>query len=104
MKLARLINIESITKKILEEDELARKDDCYLILRVVQLMYPNDACKSFETVMRNAKYNGISFESITRARRKVQNKYPELKNREVSDLRNEEQVEYKQFSKEGIIK
>lgn len=99
MKLARLINIESLVKQILEEDTLAREDDCYLILQVVTKMYPKEACKTFEQVMRRAKHNGISFESVTRARRKVQKKYPELKNEIVADLRNEEQNEYKQFAR-----
>lgn len=33
--MALLIKLEKIIKKILEDDELARKDDCYLILQVI---------------------------------------------------------------------
>lgn len=47
-----------------------------------------------------AKEKGISFESITRARRKVQNKYPELKDREMAEIRDREQEEYIKYSKE----
>lgn len=36
MKVNKIKNIEKIVKEILEEDELARRDDCYLILKVVE--------------------------------------------------------------------
>lgn len=99
MKLARLMNISSIVEKILREDELARKDDCYLILEVIRKIYPYEVGKTFSQVMFGAKRKGISFESITRARRKVQKKYPELKDEETTEIRNEEQKEYVEFSR-----
>lgn len=62
MKIERLRNLKKIVKEILENDELARKDDCYLILRIVQKLYPEDYAKPFYIVMTEAKYKGISFE------------------------------------------
>lgn len=62
MKIARLRNLEKIVKEILERDKYAREDDCYLILRVVQKIYPEEAGKTFANVMISAKYLGISFE------------------------------------------
>lgn len=56
--------------------------------------------KTFANVMLNAKSKGISFEGITRCRRKVQKKHPELKNVEVADIRDREQKEYIEYSKE----
>lgn len=100
MKVARLKNLEKIVKELLEKDELAREDDCYLILEVVRTMFPFEVGKTFANVMTGAKSKGISFESITRARRKVQNKYPELKNKEVAEIRDYEQEEYIQYSRE----
>lgn len=100
MKKAKLKNLEKVVKEILENDELARKDDCYLILEVVRRIFPFEVGKTFANVMFNAKSNGISFESITRARRKIQNKYPELKDEEVSAIRNAEQEEYREYAKE----
>lgn len=100
MKVARLKNLEKVVKEILENDEYSRKDDCYLILEVIRKMFPYEVGKTFATVMFNAKNKGISFESITRARRKIQRKHPELKDNEISEIREAEQEEYKQYAKE----
>jgi len=100
MKKARLKNLEKVVKQILENDELARKDDCYLILEVIRKMYPFEVGKTFAQVMFHAKDKGISFESITRARRKVQKKFPELKDNEVAEIREAEQEEYREYARE----
>ncbi len=100
MKIARLRNLEKIVEDILKNDELARKDDCYLILQVIRRIYPFEVGKTFADVMFNAKSKGVSFESITRARRKIQKKYPELKDEETAELRDIEQKEYVKFSRE----
>lgn len=101
MKLERLKNIERVVEEILRKDELARKDDCYLILEVIRRYYPFEVGKTFASVMFNAKSKGVSFESITRARRKIQKKYPELKVEEVAEIRDAEQEEYIKYSKEN---
>ena len=98
MKLPRLLRLSKVVEKILEQDELAREDDNYLIFKVVQDIYPELAGTAFENVMLNARYKGISFESITRARRKVQRKRPELVNKEVQEIRQAEQIEYKEYA------
>lgn len=100
MKKQKIKKLEKIVEEILRKDELARKDDCYLILEVIRKLYPFEIGKTFANVMFNAKSKGISFESITRARRKLQNKYPESKDKETAELRNIEQQEYKQYAKE----
>lgn len=100
MKKERLKNLEKVVEEILRKSELAREDDCYLILEVVRKMFPLEVGKTFAKVMFNAKSKGISFESITRARRKVQLKYPELKNKKISEIRNNEQQEYIEYAKE----
>ena len=100
MKIAKLRNLEKTVEDILRKDKLARTDDCYLILEVVRKLYPFEVGKTFADVMFNAKYKGISFESITRARRKVQKKYPELKDEEVAEIRDIEQEEYREYSRE----
>ena len=78
MKLYKLISLEKTVEEILRKEPLAREDDCYLIFKVVQRTNPELAGATFANVMFNAKAKGISFESITRARRKVQRKHPEL--------------------------
>lgn len=95
----KLKKLEVIVEEILRNDELSRKDDCYLILQVVRRLYPYDVGEKFETVMFNAKNKGISFESITRIRRKLQEKNPELKDEEIAQKRNIIQNEYIKYSK-----
>jgi len=99
MKKKRLYKLEEIVKEILEEDKLAREDDGYLIFLVVQRIEPNLAGTTFKNVMLNGKTKGISFESITRVRRKVQKENPELINEECEEKREEEMKEYIEFSK-----
>lgn len=93
--------LEKIVKEILEEDELAREDDCFLILQVIRKLYPNDVAKSFEEVMENGKSKGISFESITRVRRKVQEKYPELRDIKTVKKRECERHKFMKYAVEG---
>lgn len=100
MRKEKIKNIEKVVEKILREDELAQKDDCYLIFRVIQQIYPTEVSKTFTEVMFNAKNKGIVFESITRARRKLQKKYPELKDKETAEIRQAEEKEYIEYSRE----
>ena len=100
MKVEKLKRLEKTVEEILRNDELARRDDGFLILEVVRRLYPFEVGKTFADVMFNAKNKGISFESITRARRKIQKKYPELKDVETAEIRNAEQEEYIKYSKE----
>lgn len=88
-------------EEILRKDKLAREDDCYLILQVIGKLYPNEIGKKFATVMFNAKNKGISFESITRCRRKLQEKKPELRDEEIAKMRNRKQKEYIKYSKQS---
>lgn len=101
MKKAKLQSLKKVVEEILQKDKLARKDDCYLILEVIRKMFPLEVGKTFASVMFNAKSKGISFESITRVRRKIQKKYPELKDKETAELRDAEQKEYIYFSRES---
>lgn len=93
--------LENVVEEVLRKDELSRKDDCYLILQIISIMYPTEIGKKFETVMFGAKNKGISFESITRCRRKLQEKYPELIDKETANERNKKQNEYVKYSKEN---
>lgn len=95
----RINYLENHVLDILKDDELSRIDDCYLILKVIEKLYPYEIGKRFSDVMFNAKNKGISFESITRCRRKLQKKYPELKDEKISNFRNKKQKEYIDYSK-----
>jgi len=95
----KLLRIEEIVEQILREDIYSRSNDIYLILKYVLKVYPYEAGKKFEQVMINMEKKGLSFESITRARRKLQNKYPELRNEKIANLRNEKQKDYIDYSR-----
>ena len=86
--------IKQVVYKILQEDELARKDDNYLIMKVVVEFEPQFAATAFINVMTNLKYKRISLESITRARRKFFEEYPQLKEQNVEKARRIEEENY----------
>ena len=87
-------NIKKTVYKILQEDEYARENDNYLILRVVQELEPNLAGTTFVNVMQKLSYRGISLEGITRARRKFFEEYPKLKVNKAEQARREEEYKY----------
>lgn len=86
--------IRKTVYKILDEDEKAREDDNYLILKVVQALEPELAGTTFANVMFNLKYKKISFEGITRARRKWVEEHRDLLNANVEDARRKEEENY----------
>lgn len=100
MKKEKLYRLDKTIKKILEEDEIARKDDNYLIFKVVQEIAPDMAGSTFASVMFSAQKRGLSFESITRARRKVQQTFPELSDKKTVEIRQEETQEYVEYATE----
>ena len=95
----KLLRVEEVVEQILREDIYSRSNDIYLILKYVLKVYPYEAGRKFEQVMTNMEKKGLSFESITRARRKIQNKYPELKNEKIANLREKKQKEYIDYSR-----
>ena len=90
--------IGKVVNKILVEDAYARKDDDYLMLKVVQELRPDIAGTTFANVMLNlkncSKDKQISLESITRARRKWQEENPGLKDSEAENARRIEEENY----------
>ena len=97
----KLIKVEEIVEQILRQDNYSRNNDVYLILKFITKVYPYEVGKKFEEVMSNVSKKGLSFESITRARRKLQNKYPELKDEKVANLRDKKQKEYIAYSRKN---
>lgn len=98
MRTKELVKLEDVIKDILQKDYIARNDDAYLIFRVVQITHPQLAGRTFAEVMLNAKKNKLNFESIRRCRQKLQSTYPELKNKQISEIRSDEQLQYKEYA------
>ena len=87
-------NIKKTVYKILEQDKLAREDDWYLIQQVLIEMLPCNSGTAFGQVLQGMKIQGISFEAITRQRRKFLEENPQLREQNVEKARREEEEEY----------
>lgn len=87
-------NIKKIVYKILEQDKLAREDDWYLIQQTLIQMLPCNPGTAFGQVLQGMKVQGISFEAITRQRRKFLEENPQLRAENVEKARREEEEEY----------
>lgn len=103
--MADLKNITAQVKEILEKDKDARNSDNLLYLRVYE-----QRCKeiclhpwalSTTCFLENMQSYGFPpFESVRRARQKVQQKYPELSaNKAVQAMRAEKQREYLDYAR-----
>lgn len=94
------IKNEEIVEYVLRIHEESRKDDFYLIYKVYELINANLRNKSFEEVMLNHKLYGLpSFHTITRCRRKLFEKYPNLKPVKITEKRKDLEEEYKEYSR-----
>ena len=98
MKIKR---VEELVKEILEEYPTTRNDDFILISYVYFKLCPEIADIPFAIIMLEHQEFGLpSFKSITRARRKIQAEYNDLKpKKEIQDIRKLEEQEYINYSK-----
>ena len=87
-------NTKKVVYKILEKDKYARENDLYLIFEVLNRMIGIDKQTAIVKVLSGMKVKGISFESITRHRRKFLELHPELKDKETEKARREEEENY----------
>ena len=87
-------NIKKTVYKILEQDKLAREDDWYLIQQTLMQMLPCNSGTAFGQVLQGMKVQGISFEAITRQRRKFLEENPQLRVEKVEKARREEEEKY----------
>ena len=87
-------NIKKTVYKILEQDKLAREDDWYLIQQTLIKMLNCNYGTAFGQVLQGMKVQGISFEAITRQRRKFLEENPQLKVENVEKARREEEENY----------
>lgn len=70
----------SIVEKVLREHSVTRDDDFKLYVWACQIMNPEIMREEFGKALWHHSENGLpSYESITRARRKLQEQNPELR-------------------------
>ena len=100
MTTKKLLKLEDIVKPILEESNASRNDDFYLYYKVLEKLNPavNDFTLSTVLISHN-DLNMPSYESVSRVRRKLQSKYPELASERVKKRRMKEIETYKEYAK-----
>ena len=102
MKIDRLYEIEDVVRDILIDDKRARKDDFYLISALIKRVKPHVLSMRVVDALNVAKASNFPpFESITRARRKVQQKDSRLKDIATEIARFNETSTYMQYAIEG---
>lgn len=98
--MSKLNKIKNIVLRVLENNTEARKDDFVLFSLVCDEMgIPSNF--DLRTMLNNHRLFGLpSWESVSRARRKIQAEQPELKDAEMAEIRQEEIKEYKEFARQ----
>lgn len=94
----KLKQLKSIVQTVLEEDKESRTDNFVLVARVYEkLGVPINI--QFNVLINEHKERKLpSFESITRARRKIVEQFPSLNGNE--EIRFNEEIKYIEFSRE----
>lgn len=100
-----IYKIHGVVEEILKKYPETRDDDFLLVAKFYEVMYRDDPLndvtnKSFMHVMRNhTRYHLPAFESITRARRKLQATNTELRSaEEVEQIRMEQQAKFLEYA------
>lgn len=96
----KIKQFEKLVFECLEENETTRKDDFILYLEVLQKLGVDIYKKSICHFLLLAKISKMPpFETISRCRRRLQKKHPELKDEETAKARMELVEEYKNYNK-----
>ena len=96
--MAKICKIEPLVYVALQEQPETRGDNFKLYLAVLDHFI--NLGMSIEAVFAHHVELGIpSLESITRARRKLQEKHPELRNEAADKVRKEEEKEFIEYSR-----
>ena len=95
-----LYTIENIVLETVNKFPITRSDDFHLVYRVYQVLNEKIITKELfcEVMLNHSQYGLPSFESITRARRKVFEKYPTLKPEKVTKLRKKKEEEFELYA------
>lgn len=97
--MARINLIEPIVEEALIEEPATRGDNFLLYIAVLRKFI--DTKMSLEDVFNNHVILGIpALETITRCRRKLQEKNPQLRNEKAEGVRANEEQEYIDYSHE----
>lgn len=98
----KIKNVEKIVFQVLQDIPETRSDD-FLLIYWSFYKFGNEDVRflPFGTIMHYHKDLGLpSMHSITRARRKVFKEHPELKPKKVTDLRAEQEQQFREYALE----
>lgn len=92
--------LETIVKEVMVKQEATRSDDFLLVASVCRLLCPGIMGETFIAVLNDHKKYGLpSFESITRARRKLQAEYKGLEaTNRMKAVRAEAEEEFRNYA------
>lgn len=97
--MSRLQTMEKVVLEILEISPKAREDDYVLMWLVCDKLAPDIITKPFGDVMYHHKsWRLPNWESVTRARRKIQEKRPDLISPKKARKRREEEEVYREYA------
>lgn len=95
--MARIKTVEPLVYRALTDNPITRTDDFILVLEVLKNFVTAEM--RLETVLEHHTELGLpSFESISRARRKLQERYPDLKNKATAEMRAEAEKDYREYA------
>ena len=100
----RLYKVERLVEKVLREYPDTRNDDFVLIYRVYKEINEEVVIRELflQIMLYHKEYGFPPFESVSRARRKLQNTYPELcSNEKIQKLRDKEESVYIDYAIDG---
>ena len=104
-----LISVASMVKEILEEQPETRNDDDLLWVKVIERTAANRGTPDFSKTTVFVDFLDMvkcgvfpHFKSVSRARRKVQEKHPELRaSKEVRAARSDLEKQHREFARHG---
>lgn len=96
----KLSKTEMVVYEVMKDKPETREDDFKLIYEVYTTLNNTVKYLKFDIVMNDHKRFGLpSFHTISRTRRKLFEKYPELKPKDITEKRSEAEEEYKEYAR-----
>lgn len=97
----KLYKVEELVKMVLTEHPDTRDDNFTLVYRVYKEINEEVVLRNlfFDVMLNYKEYGLVSFEGITRARRKIMQKHPELKPvKVIQKARKKQEAIYKDYA------
>lgn len=100
-KQEELTSTMAIVKDILVKNKKARNSDFYLYIKVMERLNKGSSKLPFDEVLNNLQELGLPcYDTVTRARRKIQEKNPDLQSdRFIAKCREENQKVFEDFAR-----